>query len=407
VERDGNSAVVLIVDRLGAGYLGPYGNTWIGTPHWNRLAVESFLGEFALTDCPQPEVVYRSYWQGLHALCPDTPSESLPECVRRRGVRSALLTDAVDVAERPIARQFDERIVLPPLPAGPAAGAVEQTAMAQTFAAAIEWLEAARGPFLLWIHCRGMDGPWDAPWDFRQQFADEEDPVPPVFVEPPVKRLEQDYDPDEVLGLRQAYAGQVSLSDVCLSALLDAAEAAGMWGNTLLAVTSPRGYPLGEHGCVGPCDAALHGEVLHVPWLLRLPDGAGAAVRSRQLIQPPDLFATLADWWQLPLGPAVWGRSLLPVVRGAEHPHGDRAAAVHDAHRAVRTPAWFLSTHPDGRRELYAKPDDRWEANEVSGRCLEAVDELELVLDQLAQAAQHHRADGFPPLSALLREGLD
>jgi len=68
----------------------------------------------------------------------------------------------------------------------------------------------------------------------------------------------------------------------------------------LLIVTSPRGYPLGEHGRLGHGDDSLHGESLNVPCLIRFPDQAHAAQRTRNLIQPPDLFATLLDWVQAP-----------------------------------------------------------------------------------------------------------
>ncbi len=37
------NAICIIVDRLQAGYLGPYGNTWIDTPSFDRLASQSFL----------------------------------------------------------------------------------------------------------------------------------------------------------------------------------------------------------------------------------------------------------------------------------------------------------------------------------------------------------------------------
>lgn len=53
------NAIVLVVDRLGAGYLGPYGNTWLETPHWNRLAARSALFEWALTDAVDLPTVYR------------------------------------------------------------------------------------------------------------------------------------------------------------------------------------------------------------------------------------------------------------------------------------------------------------------------------------------------------------
>jgi arylsulfatase A-like enzyme len=36
------NAICLVVDRLHTGFLGAYGNTWIETPVFDRLAAESF-----------------------------------------------------------------------------------------------------------------------------------------------------------------------------------------------------------------------------------------------------------------------------------------------------------------------------------------------------------------------------
>src|SRR5262249_61341886 len=143
-------------------------------------------------------------------------------------------------------------------------------------------LSQAQRPFLLRIHAQGMTGPWDAPLELRYQFADEDDPVPPDFVEPPRKALTPDYDPDDLLGLAHAYAGQVALVDYCLGMLLEAVDRHPLGGETLLAVTSPRGYPLGEHLRVGPGDDALYGELLQVPLLVRPPDQTTALHRSQR-----------------------------------------------------------------------------------------------------------------------------
>ncbi len=58
--------------------------------------------------------------------------------------------------------------------------------------------------------------------EFRNHFADEDDPEPPAFVQPPERLLNAGFDPDEVLGLVQAYSGQVALVDQCLGMLLEA-----------------------------------------------------------------------------------------------------------------------------------------------------------------------------------------
>ena len=82
-----NNAIVIVVDRLGAGYFGPYGNTWIQTPNGNRLAARSVLFEFAMTDAVDLPTVYRSYWQGLHAMSSGRAVRSLPEIAMSRGIR--------------------------------------------------------------------------------------------------------------------------------------------------------------------------------------------------------------------------------------------------------------------------------------------------------------------------------
>jgi arylsulfatase A-like enzyme len=318
-----------------------------------------------------------------------------------------LLTDDPLVADVPGAASFQQRIVVPrPAPSEPGE-AVEQTQLARLFSAAIDALADPHRAGLLWIHAQGMQGPWDAPVEFRNQFAEEDDPLPPDFVTPPQRRLIKPFDADEVLGVNHAYAGQVVLLDVCLGALLDALEASDPADQPLLLVTAPRGYPLGEHGLIGHGDDCLHEESLHVPLLIRFPDQAHAARRTADLVQPADVYATVLDGLAQPWkGSSAWGRSLLPVIRGDAEPTGDRAVVLVGEHRGLRTPAWYLLRHPDGTRQLYAKPDDRWEVNEVSQRCEPIVVELEQILDQFPVAVRAGRRADLLPLPDRLVTGL-
>ena len=397
------SAIVVVIDRLGAGFLGPYGNTWIDTPQFNRLASQSLLCETALADSPDLALAYRAWWTGRHALEPAMDSRlTLPQAAGEAGLEVVLVTDDGQVSELPDAAHFAERVVLPSPQATQAADELEQTGLAKLFLAATERIRNTNGPALVWIHSRGMSGPWDAPLALRQQFADEDDPVAPDFVEPPRRFFERDADPDELLGYVHAYAGQVALVDVCLGLLLDAIDQSPLQGQALLAVTSPRGFPLGEHGRVGPLDEALYGELLHVPLLLRLPDGAGALARTRRLIQPCDLAATLSKWLELPpWSPSGFAASLLPLARGENLPPRELAVATGTAQRVVRSPAWLLHeavVDDEIYRKLYTKPDDRWEANEVTSRCGDIAEQLAAAADQFRQAAAAGTLASLPPL---------
>jgi arylsulfatase A-like enzyme len=236
-----------------------------------------------------------------------------------------------------------------------------------------------------------MQGPWDAPYDLRARFADQEDPDPPTFVQPPSEQLPPDYDPDYLLGIQHAYAGQVSVLDVCLRILLQAIWDGPHADSTLVIATSPRGFPLGEHRVVGPHGNGPHGELVHVPCLIHWPDGAGSAVRVPQLAQPADLAATVGGWLQvLPERFSLWSRDIGQLTdQAARPPHRwDRAlSTVSGESQLLRTGHWAFHAAPDRPAQLFVKPDDRWEVNNVADRCPQVLQLAPDVLANFQQAA--------------------
>jgi arylsulfatase A-like enzyme len=397
--------VVIAIDRLGAGWLGPYGNTWLETPHFNRLASSSLLCETAIADAPDLGAVYRGYWSGRHILEPVVDA-SLPLLAAAAGLKPVLVTDDERLSADPRAAGFAElrRVAVPPNSV--AAGSMEQTGLFHLTTAAIEAL-AEKDAGLIWIHSRGMDGPWDAPLELRNQFADLDDPQPPALVEPPAIMLPENFDPDELLGLTQAYAGQVTLADDCLGMLLAALDEHPLLGETLLIVTSPRGYPLGEHRRVGAGDDSLYAELLQVPLLVRFPGDAAALVRTQSIVQPASVFATIAEAiGGAALPQELRGISLARLLDGESLHRSDAAVSIGPNQRSIRTSAWFLREvlGDSPQRELFAKPDDRWEFNEVASRCGDVAELLAARLDEFAAAAGAGRLAELPPLAELLAD---
>lgn len=433
------SAVVLIFDRLNAAALGPYGSTWVDTPGCNQLAARSALYEWALADSPKLEQVYQSYWTGRHAASrlaagastSSEPPPTLPSLLAAAGIASELLTDDPRVAQLAEADDFTDRLALDPPEVTGAAESSEETQLGQMLAASIQhWLEES-DPRLSWIHVRALDGAWDAPHELRERLADEDDPDPPTYVDPPERRLERGFDPDLVLGDSQAYAAQVSALDDCLAAWLDAFWELAAARNALLIVTSPRGFPLGEHRRVGACDDALYNELVHVPMFVFRPDAVGALDRRSRLVQPPDLFATLIEWFGIERPDGCWGLSLLedtdaPLSQqpagsesiGAESASTEAASAesaavkptdvvvtaprdfalsVDDGQFALRTPGWMLRATGDDV-ELFLKPGDRCEANEVGALCPDVVDAMrQFATEATAAAAAGQRSQAPTP----------
>jgi len=396
------SAVIVVLDRLGAGWLGPYGNTWVETPNFNRLAAQSVLYETVIADSPDLEMAYRSYWSGRHALARSGEATALlPSLAQRDGAASYLVTDDPAVAAHPLSSSFVRRELVRQSEVDRCADQVDETALFRFFAGAIAVLGDWDGTGLLWIHSRGMAGPWDAPLAMRNQFADEDDPQPPSFVMPAERRLAQDFDPDELLGFVHAYASQVALADECLGMFLDALEEEVWSRDSILVVTSLRGYPLGEHLRVGPCDEALYGELLHVPLLARMPEKTETLARIGRIMQPHEIYHLIArrcEWLSSSEG-------VEDDFGGEERVRGGRAVTKGNGQRAIRTPAWFLREsreQSEPQLELFAKPDDRWEANEVASRCGEAAEMLAAELSRFEDAARADRIAELPPLDEIL-----
>ena len=172
-----------------------------------------------------------------------------------------------------------------------------------------------------------------------------------------------------------------------------------------------RGRAVGEHRRVGLWPGALCEETIHIPWLLRFPDGLGAAARSQALVQPPDLAATLADWWRLDANavpqPGRFARSLLPLVRDEASTWRDQAGLISPTgEQGIRSRAWYLRSageplagdEPGTASWLYAKPDDRYEANDVRPRCEPIAEALEQARAEFETRASTGRLDQLTPL---------
>ena len=411
------NAICLVIDRLHAGCVGAYGNAWIQTPHLDALAAESFLFDQALIDSPALEGLYRSYWHGWHAVRRNRPPADRPtllELLDGAGVSGTLLSDEPAVSRYPLAAGFDDLIEIEPSETLEPASSIERTHLARCFAQIVDWLQTPRGPFLLWCHLSGLGGAWDAPREFRQAYVEEGDPPPSESVQVPSFRLGKDYDPDELLAVTQAYAGQVSALDGCVGALLESLRENHLHDDTLLVLLSARGFPLGGHLRVGSCEESLYSELVQVPWMMRFPGGLGATARSQALVEPSDLWATLLDWWQVPEAPQTpTARSLIPLVREEVDCVRDRALVVTDGlEQAIRTPAWYLRESGGAEEEaagveLFAKPDDRWEVNDVSDRCREVVDRLREVFAESERMLQDDQPGDLPPLEDILVNGED
>lgn len=368
--------LLVTIDGLRASALGAYGNTTFPTPALDRFAARSLLLDFCFAPAADRDAILSAMWSDGTA--------SLVATLRAVGYRATVITDDEETSASRIAGEFDDcvRVSAEPLHAHVRkAKDAAQTQLAGLFAAAAESLVAAESqaqqPQLVWVHSHGMYGAWDAPLELQYSLLDEEDPEPLVDCTPPNSRLAATDDPDIAFRYACAYNAQVMVLDECWDVLTATLDSNANFNNWLISLLGLRGFPLGEHQQIGGVDDRLYVEQLHVPWLLRFPDRLGQLCRAGQLTTHANLAATLLD------------RDVAGNIRAlvtSAHPEwrDSLIASSVSGHRAIRTPDWCLrqDSATGTTPELFVRPDDRWEANDVAKLCSDEVESLTQMLDE-------------------------
>ncbi len=359
------SGVVLSIDGLGARYLGPYGNTSMITPGFNRLASRSMLFETALARVAGGDGPEAWGWDRLGSGLIEDPKEE-SHCVR-----SILVTDSIQVSQWG-ADRFDQVVEVSSSEPTAPASEIAETRLARFFAEAIERILQLDDGELLVLHTSGLLFPWDAPYELREALQGDDDPPPPreMTFE---SGLYPDIDPDELLGWQQAYGAQIAALDQCIELICDVLDRLAI--QPLVCVCSPQGFPIGEHGFLGAHPDCLYDDALHVPLFVRGPTIDAASTRVLSLVYA-DHWTSIVNGWML-------GRELpRPLILPQK---GNEwlicASANNSPVKAVRTHAWKFLFQPPGPNELFAKPDDRWEKNDVADRCHEAIELLETAVN--------------------------
>jgi len=316
------------------------------------------------------------------------------------------------------------------------------TGVARTVTAAVDWLDR-RGesaePFLLWLDLFSPHGPWDPPQPYRDQYAaadpdefeagDEGDLVEEegddeldledvaVLIDVPAGAVGEVLSEAELLRLRRTYAGCVTLLDRWLGELFAAMRRTGRADDTLLVFTADQGEPLGEHGYVRRFRPWLYEELIHTPLIVRMPGGEFGGGRHQALVQTVDLLPTVFSALNLPAPEGVHGHDLLPLIRGEQAKVRDYACmGMDDEEYAIRTHLWHLvvpaESEPDPEGpprvpELYRKPEDRWDQNDVIDQHRDVADHLELTLRRFVDALGRDALDVAPALRDVARFSPD
>ncbi|MFT7486376.1 MAG: choline-sulfatase [Candidatus Paceibacteria bacterium] len=112
------------------------------------------------------------------------------------------------------------------------------------------------------------------------------------------------------------YAGELAYLDAEVGRLLDGLDSKGILENAIVVLTSDHGETFWEHGDFWAHGAWVYQTNVHVPLIVRLPDGRAAGRVVNDPTSTVDIFPTLLDLLGLPLPEPVAGLSLVPTFDG-------------------------------------------------------------------------------------------
>ncbi len=365
-------SIVIIVRGCPIGCLGAYGNEWIATPNIDALAAEGTVYDRHYSDCPDPLAARRAWWGADGA---DDPPKYLIRAHRPAH-------DAPPEYYAGWAEVFDARPGANPAEALDALlpGVLAKLAKLADWRLVIE-LDRLLPPWhvpkeLFAVYVEDLLDADDVPRERDAGYEDDEEPaprpeveVPEPWIDPPVGWFDRDDFPSWEL-LHRTFATVVTGLDAELGWLFERFRESGFDDAADWLVTSDFGYPLGEHGIVGPFRPWLHEEFVHLPLIVRRAGGTEAGRRVGAITQPQDLRAILRGESVAPREAAITSLDL----------NGGREIARRTATEAILVPLGVPEDDDPRAPQFYLKPDDRWEANDVRSEFLDRAEEIEAEL---------------------------
>ena len=368
--------LLVIVDSIRADHLGSYGRRRAHTPNLDALARESLrftsvypeafptgparatiyggrrLFPFADWRSPPPDMPGTPGWQAI-------PAQNMVTALRQAGWFTALAVDTPWVlvdSQKPFQQALDRYVPIPGQ-----TGTVTQSASlvsdaelarhvppkildsssgqkmrqylanqvgrrseadylpARVFTAGMRLLEEANAqqkPFALMLDCFDPHEPWDPPDRYVKLHGGD---------------LDRGWDPGTVLNgttatnglapadvaqMKALYRAELSMADHWFGNFMQRFHELKLERETLILFLSDHGFLLGERGYVAKMATQCHPELIHVPLMIRHPDGRGAGRTTDYFTQTQDVATTLLRAGTVRRPDYMDGQNLLPLLEG-------------------------------------------------------------------------------------------
>jgi arylsulfatase A-like enzyme len=328
------------------------------TPRLDRFAEDAVVFEHCWANAPWTTPSYMSQFTGLYATSFRVPAEereedgpawwladahlTLAERLAEAGYRTAAFVDNPNVApEWGFGQGFElYDTSAAEIPVEDAAGGIRHLVPL-----ALEWLDGLEEGerFFLFVQALDVHGPYLPDGEWKGLFAGAQSSVPdrrvpialshdgilgaiPKYIADPVQQ--EGETSLRVRPLVDAYDEEIRALDDCVGSFLEELGERGWLDETLVVFSADHGESLVEHDSYFD-HQLVHGEDLHVPFVVRPPGGLAGGRRVATRVQLVDLLPTVLELSGLDVPGGLHGRSLAPLIQGDSLPevpivaHGD------------------------------------------------------------------------------------
>ena len=403
----GANVVICVIDAARADHLTCYGYPRETTPNINLLSEESVLFEehFSQASSTKPSTtsLLTSQYQDTHLsfdmrILPDS-AVTLERRLREAGLHTVLFSSNPEASPwAGICRDFDEVFHQPQLEAH----VTETTDVFRPEPLAdliTRWLQSNRHErFFAYIHFMPPHLPYTAPDEMKMLSIADGDPEYHVgsFEFPQVAESRKPRKVPALPGWITLYDANLRYGDWAVGEVIRLLRQHRLLDKTILVVTSDHGEAFGEHGYVWH-GSSVYEETIHVPLLIRFPQGHLGGKRIPALTQSIDLMPTILDLLDLPAGEGeLQGRSCVPLLTGEAEKINDyifaRSLGEDSCYMVWGSEAALLLYEGATMRALYDLRTDPGQTRNIASQDPARVEQLTKVF------LAHARRQRLPPL---------
>ncbi len=396
----GHNLIVISVDTLRADHLGLYGYERDTSPALDRIGGESIVFSRAQV---QRGLTWPSLVSMFTSLYPITSN------VRHNG---ELLAEDVPTLSKILAAEGYATAAFQSNACGAFRGTFDTLFCKQddkrVNQLAIRWLKeagaSAQSPFFLWVHY------WGPHVEYKP------DPQSNIFVEAdysgpatghrdyldPLTLSRRTPNPAELKHVVGLYDGEVLAIDSLIDALWKTLSEEGLLERSIVVLTSDHGEELGQHSGYYFHACSTYDAVLHVPLLIRLPEGRLSPARVPQIVESIDIMPTVLELLGIDLLESFEGQSLLPLLNS--EPAASEAFSHSISEYYHPESGWVRSIRTDRWRYVY-NPEKIVPLCQPKGKFFRVADE-ELYDHSVDPKELENRVSEYPEVAAALKREL-